>query len=336
MNDRYVLEGKLGSDGDVYAAYDRYLDQTVAFKLLHPDGGVPQSWEEARRLEQLKSRFVVPVINADIVLNSDLRFVVTRLLPDGDLESEARPHGLSTGLAVRLGIHLASGIAAVHAARMVHRDIKPANALLDGDIALVSDFEFCMLVDQNEQAPRSGSWCTLAPEVADFDGLCTVASDVYSLSATIFYLLSGEYPVDHRIPREDQQRLIARGDLRSLGDLAPHVPRTVVSVVKKGMSVDPSRRYGTAAELANALATAASRRRSWRRIEHPGHLYCAQSEPGADRKELGVCSVLRASGCVMVRAFHVHSGQAVAHSSKSDVHPKRLVTALRGLFEKLN
>ena len=71
MNDRYVFTRKLGSDGDVYEAHDRHLDRQVAIKLLHPVGGVVQSWDEAQRLERLRSRFLVDVINADVVIKSD-------------------------------------------------------------------------------------------------------------------------------------------------------------------------------------------------------------------------------------------------------------------------
>ncbi|WP_449407153.1 serine/threonine-protein kinase [Microbacterium maritypicum] len=337
VNDRYVLQRKLGSDGDVYEAYDRHLDQTVALKLLHPTSqSAPQSWDEARRLEQLRSRFIIPVINADVVGTSDLRYIVTRLLPNGDLEGEARPYGLPTGLATRLGTQIASGIEAVHAAGMIHRDIKPANALLDGDVAHVSDFERCILLTSDGTAPRDGSWCTLAPEVADPTGECSVASDVYSLAATVFYLLSGEYPVDHRIPIAEQQQHLAAADLRSLAELAPHVPRAILAVVKRGMSVDPNGRYASPSEFGNALATAGAHRRSWQRIApHTGHLYCAESVADRTRKALGVCAVPGAKNKVTIRSFYVASGRAVKGAADRSVRVVTLNAALRGMFAEL-
>lgn len=338
VNDRYVLQRKLGSDGDVYEAYDRHLDQTVALKLLHPKAqSFPQSWDEARRLEQLRSRFIIPVINADVVGTSDLRFIVTQLLPDGDLEQEARPYGLPTGLAVRLGAQIASGIEAVHASGMIHRDIKPANALLDGDIAHVSDFERCILLESDGTAPRDGSWCTLAPEAAAFAGHCSIASDVYSLAATVFYLLSGEYPVDHRIPIAEQQQRLAAADVRSLSDLAPHVPRAVLAVVKRGMSVDPSARHASPSKFGNALATAGAQRRSWRRVaEHAGHLYCAESMADRAKKALGVCAVPAVKDKVTVRAFYLQSGRSVRSAEDRAARISTLAAALRRMFAALD
>ncbi|MFJ2367862.1 serine/threonine-protein kinase [Microbacterium sp. NPDC087665] len=336
VNDRYVLARKLGSDGEVYQAHDRHLDQTVALKILRPDAGAPQSWDEAKRLEQLRSRYIVPIINADVIGNSDLRYIVTQLLPDGDLESEAAPHGLPSSLAARYGQHIATGLDAVHAMGMLHRDVKPANALLEGDIAVVSDVEFCVVPNVDGFAPRTGSWCTLAPEVAAFDGACTVYSDVYSLAATVYYLLSGEYPVDHRIDRAEQQRRIAGGELRPLSELAPHVPRALAAVVKRGLSFEPQHRHESAEAFGNALATAAGGKRSWRRVAHPGHQFCAEGQALGQRAAVGVCSEPSATGTVLVRAFHLASGRRIATGQRSAVRHGRLSGTIRSVISALS
>ena len=336
VNDRYVLARKLGSDGEVYQAHDRHLDQTVALKILRPDAGAPQSWDEAKRLEQLRSRYIVPIINADVISNSDLRYIVTQLLPDGDLESEAAPYGLPSSLAARYGQHIATGLDAVHAMGMLHRDVKPANALLEGDIAVVSDVEFCVVPDADGFAPRNGSWCTLAPEVAVFDGVCTVYSDVYSLAAAVYYFLSGEYPVDHRIDRAEQQRRIAGGELRPLSELAPHVPRALAAVVKRGLSFEPQHRHESAEAFGNALATAAGGKRSWRRVAHPGHQFCAEGQALGQRAAVGVCSEPSARGTVMVRAFHLASGRRIATGQRSAVRHGRLSGTMRSVISALS
>lgn len=336
VNDRYVLACKLGSDGEVYQAHDRHLDQTIALKILRPDAAAPQSWDEAKRLEQLRSRYIVPIVNADVIRNSDLRYIVTQLLPDGDLESEAAPHGLPSSLAARYGQHIAAGLDAVHAMGMLHRDVKPANALLEGDIAVVSDVEFCVVPDADGFAPRNGSWCTLAPEVAVFDGVCSIRSDIYSLAATVYYLLCGEYPVDHRLDRAEQQSRIAGGNLRPLTELAPHVPRALASVVKRGLSVDPQLRHASAEHFGNSLATAASGKRSWHRVVHLGHQYCAEGYALGPRAAVGVCSEPSSRGTVAIRAFHLPSGRRITTGKRSSTHPQRLSAALRSVFATLS
>jgi serine/threonine protein kinase len=335
INDRYELRGKLGSDGDVYEAHDRYLDKTVALKLLYPDGAAPAPWDEAKRLEQLRSRFIVPVLNADVVTSSDIRFITTPLLSHGDLEADARPFGLSVAEAVRFGHQIAAGVDAIHTAGMVHRDIKPANALREGDISLVADVAFCSLLNDDGEAPRNGSWCTLAPEAAPHHGQCSIATDVYSLAATTFYLLSGEYPVDHALPKKEQQSLIAAGVLRDISEVAPHVPRAVAMVVRRSLSVDPAARHATASDFGNALATAVGQRRDWRRTAHAGHTYCAQSPASGGRAPVAVCSEPAAQEQIKMRAFHPGTGRAVSGVSEKAAPTSRSSAALRSYFALL-
>ena len=335
VNDRYVLNSKLGSDGEVYEAYDKHLNRTVALKVLRPDGGTPQSWDEARRLEQLRSNFIVPVLDADIVLTSDVRYITTDLLPGGDLEADARPHGLSVALAVRFGHQIAAGVDTIHAAGMIHRDIKPANALRRGDNVLLSDVAKCILLDAGGHATRDGSWCTLAPEAAPDGGTCSIATDVYSIAATAFYLLSGEYPVDHRLPLVRQQALLSRGILRDISDLAPHVPRAVATVVRRGMSADPSLRHASANTLGNALVTAMGQRRDWIRVIHSGHTYCAESPESGGRKAVGMCAERSSAGKLSMRAFHLKSGRALAGVQENSVILSMGTSALRAYFAKL-
>lgn len=292
INDRYELHRKLGSDGAVYEAHDRHLDKMVALKLLHPKiPGVAQPWAEAQRLEQLKSVFLLDVINADVVTSSDIRYIVTPLLDGGDLERNAAPLGLSVHEAVRYLQQIAAGIGRIHAAGMVHRDVKPANALIAGDRVIVSDLEFCELLDGDGRADRNGSFCTAAPETADSNGFCSVASDIYSLGATVFYLMSGEYPVDHRLPKAEQQSKIVAGEIRDIRSIAPHISQSVGTVVRRALNLDPAKRFATAEEFGNALVRAARGSRNWRKIDHQAHVYCASGEAHDGRAAVDICAI---------------------------------------------
>ncbi len=335
INDRYELRRKLGSDGHVYEAFDKTLQRLIALKILHPEKpGVAQTWDEAQRLEQLRSRFLVDVINADVILNSDIRFIATPLVSGGDLEAAARPHGLCIRDAVRYSQQVASGIDRVHAEGMVHRDIKPANVLLNGDSIFVSDLQFCEILGADGRAEGNGSWCTLAPETADDHGYCSVRSDVYSLGATAFYLLIGEYPVDHRIPRRDQKNLIERGDLREIRVLAPHVSQALGGVVRKALQFDPRRRFVSADSFGNALAHATRGTRNWRRVEHPGHAQCYEGDAHEGRAALRVCCT--AMNRTMTVATRQHpSGRRVANVSDATVSQGDLPKHIQQLVKSL-
>ncbi|MEU4595620.1 serine/threonine-protein kinase [Nocardia sp. NPDC023988] len=290
INDRYEFLYKLGSDGHVYAARDRHLDKTVALKLLDPIvGESARSWDEARRLEALKSRCLLEVLNADVDGPSDIRFIVTPLAKGGDVGALAKDVGLGLQQSVRIIRHIAAGIDRIHAAGMVHRDIKPGNALVSGDDVVVSDLGYCAILDSDGKAARNGSWCTVAPEVAA-GGDCTVLSDVYSLGATAFYVLAGEYPVSLRYSEEGQRDRIMAGEIRNLRDLAPHVPQSAATVIRKALKLNPVDRHSTAEEFANALVGAVDGRRDWSRVLHPGHSFCLRGEPFKTRAGVVICS----------------------------------------------
>lgn len=335
VNDRYELVQKLGSDGDVYEAHDRHLDRRVALKLLHPIAGITQSWEEAQRLEHLRSRFLVEVINADVVGNGDLRFITTPLLDDGNLENAARHTGLSVHDAVRYMQQVCTGVGRIHAAGMIHRDIKPANVLMGTDGVLVSDLQMCAILDVEGRAGREGSFCTLAPEAAPDDGFCSLSSDIYSLGATAFYLLARKYPVDHALTKSEQRDLISSGRLRQVRELAPHVSQAVGTVIRKALSVDPSRRHASAEAFGNALTQASNRGRNWCRVVHQGHLYCLDGLPIQGRTAVAVCCETSGAS-VQIRARSTPTNRRISGFGDEIARQTQLVKRIQQLVKALS
>ncbi len=335
INDRYELRSKLGSDGHVYEAHDRHFDSTVAVKLLDPVAGESsRSWDEARRLEKLSSRCLLGVLNADIDNASDIRFIVTPLVTGGDMETMAKNLGLGLHNTARVIRHAAAGIDRIHAEGMLHRDIKPGNVLIDGDTVLVSDLGYCAIMDADCTTDANGTWQTVAPEVAS-GGRCSISSDVYSLGATAFYAFSGEYPVSLRLQLTEQIERIKSGDLRELRDLAPHVPQSVATVVRKSLAMVPQDRYDSVEAFANALASAMDGRRDWQKVAHDAHALCVAGAPFKTQGKVLVCAERRGTGITII-ARHESSKRRVKGCADTNVQLNRLPVELRRIVGALS
>src|SRR6266511_3138000 len=156
INDRYEIICRLGggSDGQVYRVVDEHLGNEVALKLLAPKAGQPAAWDEAQTLELLRSEYLLPVYNADIVTASDIRYITTAVMHGGDLQVAAQPYGVTPAQAVRWGQQVAHGLERIHVAGLVHRDVKPANAYFsDTGDALLGDLGLAVCLGPGGAAP---------------------------------------------------------------------------------------------------------------------------------------------------------------------------------------
>ncbi|RKH35909.1 NACHT domain-containing protein [Corallococcus praedator] len=131
-----------GAMGQVFLAQDTLLDRQVAVKFIAtPAGRLPDAtararfFQEARAIARLQHPNVVAIHRVGEVRGQP--YLVSELIRGESLDRLARP--VEGGLALRLGIDLARGLAAAHRRGILHRDLKPANAVLseDGEVKLL-------------------------------------------------------------------------------------------------------------------------------------------------------------------------------------------------------
>lgn len=260
-----------GAFGEVFRAWDTQLHRDVALKLLFRDRGHQQDadrfLEEGRLLARVRHPNVVTVHGAERLHGRVA--LITEFISGRTLSAIVRDHGPLDGDEVRsIGIDLCRALAAVHDAGLLHRDIKPQNVMRDADGRVVlMDFGAGHRADVLAQA-LAGTPLFLAPELFN-DAPATIRSDVYSLGVLLHYLAAGGYPVTGaslaaiREGHAAGRRVLVR-------DARPDVPRRLAHAIDKATDPDPSRRYGSADEFADALVRAADAGRRRRHLVWAG------------------------------------------------------------------
>jgi serine/threonine protein kinase len=250
---KYRLTNKVGegSYGSVYRAWDSELERDVAIKILHRRVGDTRLRElllqEGRALAKIQHNNVVRVLGIEAHWRS--RRPVHGVRAGKTLADVVRGQGrLSAAEAVLIGEDLCRALSAVHRAGFIHRDVKAKNVMRDetGRIVLM-DFGTGRSSEALNKNDRAGTPLYMAPEVIE-DGQQSVRSDVYSLGVLLYYLVTGEYPVNARTI-DELREAHARREHRWLSEVRPDLPVGFMQVVERAIALDPEDRFANASEL---------------------------------------------------------------------------------------
>lgn len=261
---RYFLERELGRGGMgvVYLARDVSLDRMVAIKLLPPE--LARSSElrarflrEARIAAQLSHPHIVPIHAVEE--HEAIVFFVMSFVDGETLGERVRRSGpLGSTEALRVMQEVAWALAHAHARGLVHRDVKPDNILLERESgrAMVTDFGIARAAESRTPAGGLviGTPQYMSPEQArgeSVDG----RSDLYSLGATFFFALTGRLPMEAPSAAALMVRLTTDA-APSIASVRSVVPAPLARAIDRCLEASPDRRFGSAAELAEALRTA--------------------------------------------------------------------------------
>lgn len=267
-----------GSFGMVYLATQRQLNRTVALKVLGGAGAldereVQRFQREARAIARLSHPHITTVFAVGEI--EGVYFLAMEYMPHGDLAKAMEQARSGTPLSidgetfldpqaksfiadvVEISRQTAQAIHHAHAHGIVHRDMKPANILVSGprsvkvaDFGLALDARFGSL---SRSGTVRGTPDYMSPEQARVrDTAVDHRTDVYSLGVVMYELLTGTRPFRAGTMHE-LFRQIAVVDPPRLRKLAPRVPADLETITHKAMDKDPTRRYPSAAALADDL-----------------------------------------------------------------------------------
>jgi eukaryotic-like serine/threonine-protein kinase len=284
---QYEFVRKIGTGGSgvVFLANDTLLQRPVVLKLLKRGN---LSIEQMRATQLREARLASAIDHPNVCAiydvgeapeedgNGEEAYIVMQYIPGKSLDKLIAEGPASLQLVLSAGIQTSDGLSAAHNLGIFHRDLKPANVMLtDGGLIKILDFglarrlrpdqaEFDPSGPANKRTPptpgatytaRGGTIAYMAPEQF-VTGQSSVQSDIFALGLILYELATGRHPFHRPDAAEFQSiRAIQFADPPPIREIAPDLPIELESVILRCLEKQPSARFGSAAEVREALKT---------------------------------------------------------------------------------
>ncbi len=273
LADRYRIDRELGAGGmaTVYLAHDVKHDRKVALKVLRPELaavlGAERFVVEIKTTAALQHPHILPLYDSGRAAGGaggvggagEFLFYVMPYVEGETLrEKLSRETQLSIDEAVRITTDVADALAYAHRHGVIHRDIKPENILLHDGRPMVADFGIALAVSaaaggrMTETGLSLGTPHYMSPEQATAEKDLTGRSDLYSLGAVLYEMLTGNPPHTGASAQQIIMKIVTE-EAAPVTNARKSVPPHVAAAVAKVLEKLPADRFATAHEFAEAL-----------------------------------------------------------------------------------
>jgi Tol biopolymer transport system component len=271
----YEITGPLGAGGmgEVYRARDLRLGRDVAIKILPAEAaGRSESRErfvrEARLVSSLNHRNVCTL--HDVGTEGDVDYLVMELLDGETLAARLARGPIPIDQAVRIGVEIASALAAAHRAGIIHRDLKPGNVMLARGGTKVLDFGIAttaaalrapgdlltagptMTTPLTGGSQLVGTLAYMAPEQLEGKAVDQRA-DIFAFGAVLHEMVTGRRAFEGASPASTIAAILEREPATPVS-LVPSSPPALDRLIRDCLRKDPDERRQSAHDLASELS----------------------------------------------------------------------------------
>ncbi|MGH2508422.1 MAG: protein kinase domain-containing protein [Ktedonobacteraceae bacterium] len=259
---RYKLIDELGrgSFATVYIARDTKNNRIYAVKIMHfefaDDGELLARFQrEAHILLQLSDPHIVRIF--DYGDDNDLHYIVMDYIDGQNLKYHTLTHGPMEPLrALDYARQISEGLDTAYRHSVVHRDIKPQNIVINSkDVVKITDFGLARsreTVTLTQSNVFMGTAYYIPPEQAESGRSADTRSDLYSVAAVLFELLTGNPPFEGDTAVDIVVKHM-NDKVPSICRVRPELPREMDLFMQKAMAKSPADRYSTPREFTHAL-----------------------------------------------------------------------------------
>ncbi len=249
-----------GGMGIVLKAFDRELKRVVAIKLLSPHLAHSSM---ARKRFAREAQATAAVVNPHVIAihhvqpTGRLPFLIMPLLAGETLAQRLKSRApLELTEVLRIGMQIASGLAAADDQGLVHRDVKPANIFLEKGIerVVITDFGLARAADDvsmTRMGVVAGTPEYMSPEQARGEAL-DGRSDLFSLGCVLYEMATGVSPFRSESTLATLRRIVDEKPA-AVASLAPELPPWFSYIVERLLSKAPAQRFASARDVSQLL-----------------------------------------------------------------------------------
>ncbi|HEV2607633.1 MAG TPA: serine/threonine-protein kinase [Xanthomonadaceae bacterium] len=249
-----------GSMGRVYHALDKTLQRMVAIKTLSSEIRddpvfLERFLKEARAAARLNHPNIAQIYTFGIV--GDTNFIAMEFVDGQSLGEMVRRQAFSEKSAIVIVRQAAQALGVAHVEGLIHRDIKPDNIMLTHKgVVKIVDLGIAKHINESKTLTQAGQTvgtpAYASPEQVECERPVDARSDIYSLGATLFHLVTGRMPYDGASATSVMIKHVM-APVPDPRDIDPGLSAGVAQVIMKMMAKRPEDRYPDAGALERDL-----------------------------------------------------------------------------------